>query len=112
LSHPATKQAVSRVFLPGFVLLQWLTISLLMAAEYQGTVRSGGLPIPGAVVTATQGEKKLTTTTDEEGAYSFPELEDGNWTITVEMLGFGKISHPVTIAPSSASAEWDLKLSP
>ncbi len=112
MSHPATKQAVSRVFLPGFVLLQWLTISLLMAAEYQGTVRSGGLPIPGAVVTATQGEKKLTTTTDEEGAYSFPELEDGNWTITVEMLGFGKISHPVTIAPSSASAEWDLKLSP
>jgi hypothetical protein len=83
-----------------------------MAAEYHGTVRSTGLPIPGAVVTATQGEKKLITTTDEQGAYSFPDLEDGNWTITVEMLGFGKISHPVTIAPASASADWDLKLSP
>src|SRR5580692_8403469 len=83
-----------------------------MAAEYHGTVRSSGLPIPGAVVTATQGEKKLITTTDEQGAYSFPDLEDGNWTITVEMLGFGKISHPVTIAPAPASADWDLKLSP
>ncbi|HEV8042726.1 MAG TPA: carboxypeptidase regulatory-like domain-containing protein [Bryobacteraceae bacterium] len=101
-----------RVFLPGVVLVPWLFISLLMAAEYHGTVRSTGLPIPGAVVTATQGEKKLITTTDEQGAYSFPDLEDGNWTITVEMLGFGKISHPVTIAPASASADWDLKLSP
>ena len=77
---------------------------MLMASEYHGTVKSNGLPIPGASVTATKGEQKLTTTTDEEGAYSFPELEDGAWTVTIEMLGFGKISRPVTIAPS-ASAE-------
>ena len=83
-----------------------------MAAEYHGAVRSSGLPIPGAVVTATQGEKKLITTTDEQGTYSFPDLEDGNWTIAVEMLGFDKISHPVTIAPSAPTADWDLKLSP
>ncbi len=83
-----------------------------MAAEYQGIVKSGGLPIPGAVVTATQGEKKLTTTTDEQGVYSFPNLEDGTWTITVEMLGFYTISRQVTIAPAATAAQWDLRLSP
>jgi trimeric autotransporter adhesin len=84
---------------------------MLGAAEYQGTVKSGGLPIPGAVVTATQGEKKLTTTTDEQGVYLFPSLEDGTWTITVEMLGFDKNSRDVTL-PATTAAQWDLKLSP
>jgi hypothetical protein len=108
----ATKQAVSRVFLPGIVLAHCLIVTTLMAAEYHGIVKSGGLPIPGASVTATQGEKKLITTTDEQGAYSFPDLEDGAWTITVEMLGFGKISRPVTIAPTAANSDWDLRLLP
>jgi len=80
---------VSRVFILGIVLAHCVTIATLKAAQYQGTVKSGGLPIPGAVVTATQGEKRLTTTTDEQGVYSFPNLEDGAWIITVEMLGLG-----------------------
>lgn len=107
-----TKQAVSRVFILGIVLANCITIAALAAAEYQGTVKSGGLPIPGAVVTATQGEKQLTTTTDEQGVYSFPNLENGSWTITVEMLGFDKISREVTIASAATAAAWDLKLSP
>ncbi len=110
--HRATKQAVSRVFIFGIVLAQCLTVPMLVAAEYHGTVKSDGLPIPGAVVTATQGEKKLTTTTDDQGAYSFPDLEDGAWTITVEMLGFDKISRPVTISPAASTADLDLRLSP
>lgn len=85
---------------------------MLMSAEHHGIVKSGGLPIPGAEVTATNGEKKLTTTTDEQGAYSFPNLGDGAWTITVEMLGFGKTSRAVTLAPAVSTAEWDLRLLP
>ena len=108
----ATKQLVGRVRISGVVLAYWFTVGTLMAAEYHGTIKSGGLPIPGAVVTASQGDKKLTTTTDEQGAYSFPDLSDGTWTIAVEMFGFDKTSSQVSIAAGTAAAEWDLRLQP
>ena len=34
-----------------------LAVTGLLASEHHGVVKSGGLPIPGATVTATQGEK-------------------------------------------------------
>ena len=83
----------------------------LMAAEQHGIVRSGGLPIPGATVVATQDDKKVTTTTDENGNYVFPKLGEGDWTITVEMLGFAKLSRSVS-AVAAENSEWDLKLLP
>ncbi len=91
----ATKQLVGRVLISGVVFAYCVTVGTLMAAEYHGTIKSGGLPIPGAVVTASQGDKKLTTATDEQGAYSFPDLSDGAWTISVEMFGFDKSSRQV-----------------
>jgi hypothetical protein len=99
LVHRATKQPVGSVFIRGVVVAHCLCASLLLATEYHGTVKSGGLPIPGAAVTATQGDKKSTTTTDEEGSYTFADLPDGAWTITVEMFGFDKTSREVSIAP-------------
>src|SRR5215472_6495332 len=60
---------------------------VLSAAEHHGLVQFGGVPIPGVTVTATQGEKKLTTISDDRGSYSFADLADGNWTIRVEMPG-------------------------
>jgi hypothetical protein len=90
----------------------WLTVSGLMAAEHHGAVTSGGLPIPGVTVTATQGDKKIVTTTDDQGAYSFPELADGTWTIEVEMMGFASLTRDVGIASDAPSANWDLKLLP
>lgn len=83
-----------------------------MAAEYHGVVKSGGLPIPGATVSASHGDKKSITTTDEQGGYSFPDLEPGAWTITVEMLGFARLSRSVDIEQTPATSDWDLKLLP
>src|SRR6516225_6932477 len=60
-------------------------VSLLPAAERHGQVKFGGLPLPGATVTAQQGDKKITAITDPGGHYSFPDLPDGAWTIQVEM---------------------------
>jgi trimeric autotransporter adhesin len=82
------------------------------ASEHHGVVKSNGLPIPGATVTATLGDKKVVTTTDAQGAYSFRDLADGNWTIQVEMLGFAPETKEVGIAPDAPSPEWDLKLLP
>src|SRR5215475_12920633 len=80
---------------------------LLVAAEHQGYVKFGGLPVPGATVTATQGDKKLVAISDLQGAYSFPDLADGVWTMQVEMLCFSPIKQEVA---ASLSPEWNLKL--
>lgn len=96
----------------GRLIVVWIAVSGLMAAEHDGVVKSGGLAVPGATVTAIQGDKKIVTTTDDQGAYSFPELADGIWTIEVEMMGFAKLTREVGIESDAPPADWDLKLLP
>ena len=60
-------------------------------------------------MTATQGDTKLTTITDERGVFRFPELRDGVWTLQVEMLGFEKIVRQAGIAPDAPAPGWELK---
>ncbi len=96
----------------GRLLAACLAASALFASQHHGVVKSNGLPVPGATVTATLGDKKVVTTTDAQGAYSFNDLADGNWTIRVEMLGFAPLTQEVGIAPDAPSPEWDLKLLP
>ena len=83
---------------------------IAMASEYHGRVSFGGLPVPGATVTATQGSKKLVVVSDQQGLYSFADLTDGAWKIEVEMQCFSPIEQTVTIAPSMPTAAWELKL--
>ena len=92
------------------LILSSLAVAVLMASEHHGRVMANGVPIPGATVTASLGDKKLVTTTDDQGAYSFPELQDGTWTIQVDMLGFSRLTQEVGIAPDSPSPTWDLKV--
>src|SRR5208283_3792090 len=92
------------------LLVACLVVMGLTASEHHGTVKSGGLPVPGASVTATQGDKKVLTTTDENGLYSFPELADGIWTISIEMLGFEKVSREIGVAADAPSPTWDLTM--
>ncbi|HTX36352.1 MAG TPA: carboxypeptidase regulatory-like domain-containing protein [Bryobacteraceae bacterium] len=93
-------------------LLAWLAASVLMASEHHGVVKFGGLPLPGATVTATQDDKKLEAITDQNGIYSFPELKDGIWTIKVEMLCFKPEVKEVAVAPDAPSPVWDMQLLP
>ena len=80
------------------------------AAEYHGLVTFGGLPVPGATVTVTQGGKKYVTVTDTQGFYSFPTLADGPATVEVEMTGFAPFKDEVTIAPDAAPSAGIAKL--
>jgi len=90
-------------------LAVWVAVAGLIASEHHGTVRSAGLPVPGATVTATRDSESHVTTTDDNGRYSFPDLKDGVWKIEVEMLGFAKVSNDVGVAFDSPAAEWNLK---
>jgi hypothetical protein len=103
--------ASNRIYLQfGRILAAWIAVTGLLASEHHGIVKSGGIPVPGATITAIQGDKKLSTTTDDQGAYSFSDLADGVWTIEVEMLGFAKVSREVGIAPEAPSPEWEIKM--
>ena len=90
-----------------------LTASSLAAAfGYHGQVTFGGVPVPGATVTATQGDKKFVSVTDEQGFFSFPDLADGTWTMEVAMQGFSTIKQDVSAAPDAAVAKWELSMLP
>ena len=90
-----------------------LAVSTLAAAsEYRGEVTFGGLPLPGATITAMQGDKKIAAVTNQQGFYSFPDLTDGTWIIKVEMQCFSTIQQEVTIGPNTPGAKWELKLLP
>jgi hypothetical protein len=93
-------------------LLSLLTgdVLCLAAAEHTGRVLFGDLPVPGATVTAVQGDQKKVTVTDEEGVYRFAEIADGVWTVTIEMLGFAALRQDVTIGGQTTPAEFRLQL--
>jgi hypothetical protein len=95
-----------------FLAIALLPVLALSAAEQKGAVKFGGLPVPGATVTAMQGDRTLVAVTDQQGNYSFPDLPDGVWNIQVEMLCFAPIKQEVTVAPGLPAPEWDLKLLP
>src|SRR5207344_27260 len=84
----------------------------LAASEHHGAVKFAGLPVPGATVTATMGDKKLVAITDPAGVYSFPDLPEGVWNIQVEMLCFTTLKMEVASAANAPSPEWELKLMP
>ena len=93
-------------------------LALLMAAgmarasEYHGRVMYGGVPVPGATVTVTEGAKVLSTITDSQGLYEFPDLADGVWKIQIAMSGFAPLENQVTVAPNLAQGEWEIQLLP
>jgi hypothetical protein len=87
-----------------------LAVFLLSATEHHGQVKFGGLPVPGATVTATQADKTFTAVTDPQGAYSFPDLSDGTWALQIEMPGFAAFRQQVQVAPDTPASEWNLTM--
>ena len=92
-----------------FIPLLW-AVSVLAAAEHRGVVSSAGQPIPGASVTAIQGEKKLVTTTDESGKYVFEDLPPGAWIFQVEMFGFQTARREIVIVTEDSASKWELEM--
>lgn len=82
------------------------------ASKYYGQVTFGGFGVPGATLTATQGEKKFSVTSDEGGSYLFDDLPDGHWKIEISLQCFATISAEVTVAADSQPGRWELQLLP
>ena len=92
------------------VLAHFLMMTL--AAGHEGQVRFGEVPIPGAVVRATQGDKALQTITDPDGRYIFMDLGGGLWTLQVEMPGFETARREGVAAADATVVQWDLTMLP
>jgi hypothetical protein len=97
-----------------WLLIFFLVVSQrpLLASDYFGQVTFNGLPVPGVTVTATirlkpdatlpghdasQGEKKVSATTNADGIFHLADLADGLWTLTIELFGFATITRDVTV---------------
>jgi trimeric autotransporter adhesin len=83
-----------------------LLYALFFLGGISGQATTEGVPVPGATVTATQGENRIVTITDQQGKYTLPASVDDSWTVQIEMQGF----YPCKGAASTAS--WELKLLP
>ncbi len=94
------------------VVLLASTHRLLAGGEHSGQVTFGELPVPGATVTATAGDKKLVTATDESGVFKLPEATPGVWTLKVEMLGFEPVTRDITVTTEPQPSAWTLALRP
>jgi hypothetical protein len=81
---------------------------LLFITEHHGQILSNGVPVPGAMVTAVQGDKTFAAVTDQQGLYSIPELVEGSFTIHVEMAGFSTIEQEI----SGTEGVFELKILP
>src|SRR5262249_34436427 len=93
-----------------FIWICGLAVAGLHASEHRGVVKSNGLPVPGVTITATKGDKKAVTTTDENGNYAFANLEDGIWNFQLSMIGFAKSAKEIGVTPGGLPAPWELKM--
>src|SRR5258708_1601471 len=98
--------------MPIYLLLFMLLLPPAFAAQQSGMVRSSDQAIPGATVTATQGDKKIVTTSDESGQYVFKDLPAGAWTLQVDMFGFTAARREVTVDDKPTVLDWTLELKP
>ncbi|HUN82776.1 MAG TPA: carboxypeptidase-like regulatory domain-containing protein [Terracidiphilus sp.] len=80
------------------------------AAEYHGQVFFRGAPVPGALVTLSQGSQTFRVVTDRQGLYEFPNIPDGQWKIEISMRGFTTIDGSISVAPGAPQGSWELKL--
>ncbi len=78
----------------------------------RGFVKSGGTPIPGAKVTATEpaSGNKITAWTDLDGSFTLQVPAASHYAVTVEMPAFAQLTHDVAVDASGGQANFDLIL--
>jgi trimeric autotransporter adhesin len=76
-------------------------VACLCLNAQSGYVRSGNQPIPGATVTATQGNQKVSTVTDADGHFFLP-VETGDWKVEITMFGFDPLRQTLKLSPAQA----------
>jgi hypothetical protein len=93
-----------------------VVVGLLLAvitppsSDLSGRVLFSGLAVPGATVTAKQGERTVSTVSDADGMFLFANLEEGTWAVRVEMRGFVTSSRDVVVPLAGPPPTWTLTM--
>jgi trimeric autotransporter adhesin len=98
-----------RSFRPNLFAGLLLVALQLHGAQYSGSVRAADQPVPGATITARQGETKVTAFTDENGRFQM-NLPSGDWDVQVEMFEFTSASEKVSAGIGPISKDWTLEM--
>src|SRR6516164_4662920 len=70
-----------------------------------GHATSGQQPLPGVAISIKSGTAlKGATSTDQDGAYGVT-LTPGQYTISAELTGFGRVEQPVTVATDGSCGQ-------
>lgn len=94
-------------FAAGVALLG--AVGAAWASDFRGVVTFNGLPVPGASVTLTEGGKKLTAVTDQQGFYSI-SATDGDAALDVQMTGFAPVHKQVKVAADAPLDQSELEM--
>jgi len=86
-----------------------LGTALLNAGQESGYVYAADQPIPGARVTALQGDMKVVGYTDEHGRYVL-NLGPGMWDIQVEILGLTPAHQQVTVGEQAGVKDFTMEM--
>jgi trimeric autotransporter adhesin len=89
-----------------------LFVVIAYASPHRGRVLTNSLPLPGATITAVQGNKNCVTVSDARGNYEFPDLSDGVWKVAVRMPFFAPAEQDVTVKTGAPATVFELKMLP
>ncbi len=99
------------------MILLAMTASVMLQAqgmgEIQGKVREAEGPVPGALITARQGERIVSTMSDIEGRFTLKPLVAGSYSVNVSSMGMQTQEFTdVLVAPDNITRmkEIDLRL--
>ena len=99
-----------RARLPASFFLRYLgRIISLPGIRQSGSVRAADQFLPGASITAVQGDAKVTTFTDESGRYTL-DLAPGVWDIQVQVFGFTTVHQQVTVGAEPVYKDWTVEM--
>ena len=75
-------------------------------------VRSGGSPLPGATITATNSatSQKFTTWSDLDGSFVLPVAEDGRYVVRTQMAAFAGATQEVSVGVANRNVNLNLEL--
>ena len=96
---------MTRVAIAVVAVLLWATTAAHAApqtADLIGRVTFAGAGVPGATVTATRGERTLSTLTTDDGTFKIASVDTGTWTLRVEMRGFVPVSREIIVPVDGA----------
>ena len=96
-------------------LLPTMTWAQATRGSLVGTVSdASGSSVPGATVTITEVDTNIVTTgvSNENGAYTFPNLKDGRYRVAAELTGFKKIVRENVQVDVNTTIRVDFRLEP